>query len=65
MPGLKYRPGLLLIKSTVDGFIILAAVPSNLLILSLHPSSGGFGGFWRYLSYLDPFHVYLDPFMFT
>ena len=28
----------------------------------LDPFCGGFGGFWRCLSYLDPFHVYLDPF---
>ena len=27
----------------------------------LDPFCGGFGGFWRCLSYLDPFHVYLDP----
>ena len=31
---------------------------------NLDPFCGGFGGFWRCLSYLDPFHVYLDPFMF-
>ena len=31
----------------------------------LDPFGGEFGGFWRCLSYLDPFHVYLDPFMFT
>ena len=29
----------------------------------LDPFCGEFGGFWRCLSYLDPFHVYLDPFM--
>ena len=31
----------------------------------LDPFGGEFGEFWRCLSYLDPFHVYLDPFMFT
>ena len=35
------------------------------LLWQLDPFGGEFGEFWRCLSYLDPFHVYLDPFMFT
>ena len=46
-------------------FQALDHLESMIYYYDLDPFCGEFGGFWRCLSYLDPFYVYLDPFMFT